>query len=110
MISIQRTDCKPLSLRHAADLLQALGHPIRLQILHVVRTQPGATVGHIVRSLSLAQPVVSRHLAVLRDEGVVRCRADGRQRHYQLAGCRIEPLLKVLFDDSQNKTNKGKAA
>ncbi len=98
MISIGRRDCRPLSLRHAADLLQAMGHPIRLQILHALR--PGAlTVNDIVAQLGLQQPVVSRHLAVLRAEGVVSAQARGRQRSYQLAGCRMEPLLEVLFDD-----------
>lgn len=102
MISITRDDCRPLTLRHAADLLQALAHPIRLQILDVVREAP-ATVGHIVGRLGLEQPVVSRHLAVLRREGVVSVAPSGRERVYRLAGCRVEPLLEVLFDLPQSK-------
>ena len=102
MISITRDDCRPLTLRHAADLLQALAHPIRLQILDVVRETP-CTVGLIVARLGLAQPVVSRHLAILRREGVLSVVPSGRERVYRLAGCRIEPLLEVLFDAPQRK-------
>jgi ArsR family transcriptional regulator, virulence genes transcriptional regulator len=91
-----------LSLRHAANLLQALAHPIRLQILDVVREAP-CTVGQIVGRLGLAQPVVSRHLAVLRHEGVLSVAPSGRERVYRLAGCRVEPLLGVLFDSPQRK-------
>ena len=95
MISIERRDCRPLSLRHAADLLQALGHPIRLQILHALRGGP-LMVTEIVTQLALVQPVVSRHLAILRQHGVVRCRAQGRRRSYQLAACRMRWSLADL--------------
>ena len=78
-------------------------------------------VTEIVTQLALVQPVVSRHLAILRQHGVVRCRAQGRRRSYQLAACRIEPLLEVLFDDvaptdapvdppQKDSKTKGKAA
>ena len=102
MISILRRDSRPLSLRHAADLLQALAHPVRLQILSVLRRAP-ATVTPIVAELGLEQPIVSRHLAVLRDAGVVLSRAEGRERVYELTGDRAEPLLGVLFDEPQPK-------
>src|SRR5690606_36943403 len=97
VISITREDCRPLTLRHAANLLQALAHPVRLQILDVVRERP-CTVGEIVERVGLAQPVISRHLAVLRREGVLSVAPSGRERVYRLAGCRVEPLLEVLFD------------
>jgi DNA-binding transcriptional ArsR family regulator len=91
------TDSRPLSLRRAADLLQALGHPIRLQILELVRREE-RTVGALVDALGLEQPVISRHLAVLRDAGVLVVRPDGRLRVYQLGGVRAKPLLEALFD------------
>jgi DNA-binding transcriptional ArsR family regulator len=95
MISTWRTDERPLSLRHAADVLQALGHPIRLQILETLRRGP-ATVGIIVEQLALDQPVVSRHLAILRRAGVVTAAPDGRERIYRTTGD-ADALLGVLF-------------
>ena len=105
MICIGPSDRRPLSLRHASNLLQAVGHPIRLQILHALRAGP-VSVGEIVGVLALEQPVVSRHLAILRQQQIVRVTASGRQRHYQLAGRRIQPLLDVLFSDDQPTTSE----
>jgi DNA-binding transcriptional ArsR family regulator len=100
-----------LSLRHAADLLQALAHPIRLQILELLRRRP-ATVTAVVDDLGLEQPIVSRHLGVLRDAGLVTARTQGRERVYQLAGCHAEPLLEVLFQPTPNpaRTRRGEVA
>ena len=112
MISIDRRDCRPLSLRHAADLLQALAHPIRLQILDVLR-EGDATVGEIVTTLSLDQPGVSRHMDILRREGILSVQPRGRERVYQLAACRAAPLLAALFDNDPTdttETDKGNAA
>ncbi len=102
VISISRTDCRPLSLRYASDLLQALGHPIRLQIVEVLRSGP-CTVGNIVERLGLAQPVVSKHIAKLREVGAVSCAPRGREREYQLAGGHTEALLGVLFGATQEE-------
>src|SRR6266700_5264582 len=45
-----------------------------------------ATVSDLVYRLGLEQPRVSTHLAMLREAGLVDCRADGRQRVYALHG------------------------
>jgi DNA-binding transcriptional ArsR family regulator len=48
--------------------------------------------GAIVRDVSLSQPQVSRHLRVLGEVGLVRCRADGRRRLYRLAPEHLRPV------------------
>ena len=48
----------------------------------------------LVQRLGVAQPVVSKHLRVLREVGLVRVREDGRQRIYAL-----EPgPLRAVYD------------
>ena len=49
-------------------------------------------VGDLVGFLSLSQPTVSKHLKVLRDAGLVECRADGQRRIYRV---NPEPLREV---------------
>src|SRR5215475_10281560 len=49
-------------------------------------------VGAIVSDLSMSQPQVSKHLQVLSDVGLVRCRAEGRRRLYRLEPARLRPL------------------
>jgi len=49
-------------------------------------------VGTIVNDLSISQPQVSKHLRVLSDVGLVRCRAEGRRRLYRLDPAHLRPL------------------
>lgn len=49
-------------------------------------------VGAIVNDLSMSQPQVSKHLRVLSEVGLVRCRAEGRRRLYRLEPACLRPL------------------
>ena len=57
-------------LEDASDLLAALAHPIRLRIAAGL-LDGGCCVGPMTECLQLPQPLVSRHLGILRDAGVV---------------------------------------
>ena len=74
-----------------SDVFNAVGDVHRRAILDVLLTGEKA-VGTIVRDVSISQPQVSRHLRVLGDVGLVRCRADGRRRLYRLAPEHLRPL------------------
>ena len=99
MITLTRRDCRPVSLRHASTLLQAMGHPVRLQILEALRHHPD-TVGEIVSRLGLSQPVVSRHLAILRRASLVTVRTEGRERIYRIGNDQAEAILSLLFSST----------
>ena len=49
-------------------------------------------VGTIVNDLSMSQPQVSKHLRMLSEAGLVRCRVDGRHRLYRLEPARLRPF------------------
>jgi DNA-binding transcriptional ArsR family regulator len=53
-------------------------------------------VGAIVNELSMSQPQVSKHLRVLSQVGLVRCRAEGRLRLYRLDPVRLRPMHEWL--------------
>lgn len=53
-------------------------------------------VGAIVNDLSISQPQVSKHLRVLSEVGLVRCRAEGRRRLYRLEPACLRPLQQWL--------------
>jgi len=69
----------------------ALAEPHRRQILDLLREGESA-VGTLVGQLGISQPGVSKHLRVLREAGLVRCRANGKQRLY---GLDAAPLAEV---------------
>lgn len=77
----------------AVALFRSLGDPTRLAI--VARLASGeARVVDLTRALGLAQSTVSKHLACLRDCGLVDYRAEGRQSFYALARPELIELLR----------------
>ena len=79
-----------------ADLMQALGHPVRLRIIEGLLAGD-CCVGTMVDCLGLPQPLVSRHLAVLRNAGIVTAEAEGRRRQYRVADSRVPRILRCLY-------------
>lgn len=71
--------------------LQALAEPRRLAILELLRDGE-RPVGDLVDELGLSQPLVSKHLRVLKDAGLVDARADAQRRVYRI---RPEPLAEL---------------
>ena len=65
-----------------ADLFKALMHPVRLQILAILRGGEEC-VCHMVATLGLRQAYISQHLGVLREAGLVSVRRDGWNIYYQ---------------------------
>lgn len=66
------------------DVFNAIAEPRRRQILELLAQQGAMAVGAVVAAVGLAQPAVSKHLAVLHEVGVVSVTQEGRQRLYQL--------------------------
>jgi DNA-binding transcriptional ArsR family regulator len=74
-----------------ADAFNAVAEPRRRQILDVLAGGE-RPVNDLVAVLGLAQPLVSRHLRVLREVGLVDSRDVGRQRMYRLDGHPLKPI------------------
>lgn len=65
------------------DAFNAVAEPRRRQILDLLAAGE-RPVNELVATLGLAQPVVSKHLRVLREVGLVEVRDAGRRRLYRL--------------------------
>ncbi|MDQ3763279.1 MAG: metalloregulator ArsR/SmtB family transcription factor [Actinomycetota bacterium] len=74
-----------------ADVFNAVAEPRRRQILDVLAGGE-RPVNDLVTLLGLAQPLVSKHLRVLREVGLVHVRDKGRQRMYRLNGHPLKPI------------------
>ena len=74
-----------------ADAFNAVAEPRRRQILDVLAGGE-RPVNDLVAVLGLAQPLVSKHLRVLREVGLVDSRDVGRQRMYRLDGHPLKPI------------------
>jgi DNA-binding transcriptional ArsR family regulator len=74
-----------------ADAFNAVAEPRRRQILDALAGGE-RPVNDLVRDLDLPQPLVSKHLRVLREVGAVWVREAGRQRLYRVNGDALKPI------------------
>ena len=74
-----------------ADAFNAVAEPRRRQILDVLAGGE-RPVNDLVEQLGVAQPLVSKHLRVLREVGLVDVRDEGRRRIYRLNGHSLKPI------------------
>ena len=74
-----------------ADAFNAVAEPRRREILDLLAGGE-RPVNDLVALLGLAQPLVSKHLRVLREVGLVEVRGDGRQRVYRLNAGPLKPI------------------
>jgi DNA-binding transcriptional ArsR family regulator len=71
-----------------AKIFKALSDPVRLDILDFLRDGEKC-VCEIIPHVKLIQPVVSRHLKILKDCGILRDRKDGNRRLYSITDQQI---------------------
>ncbi|MFN2221375.1 MAG: metalloregulator ArsR/SmtB family transcription factor [Chloroflexota bacterium] len=80
-----------------AEICQALTHPIRLEIIDLLRDGEKG-VSELVQELEAPQSTVSRHLGIMRAKGVVHARRDGGFTYYQLTSDRILTAYDAMHD------------
>jgi len=73
------------------DAFNAVAEPKRRQVLEVLGTQE-FSVNEIVERLGWNQPMVSKHLGVLKEVGLVSERRAGRQRKYRVNAEQLKPI------------------
>ena len=77
--------------RTTFDPFNAVAEPKRRQVLEALGRQE-LSVNEIVRKLGWTQPMVSKHLGVLKQVGLVSERRHGRQRLYRVNAERLKPI------------------
>jgi DNA-binding transcriptional ArsR family regulator len=82
------------------DAFNAVAEPRRRQILEALAGGQ-LSVSELVGVLDVPQPLVSKHLRVLREVGIVTVREDGRQRLYRLNGSALKPIYDWVKDFEQ---------
>lgn len=78
-----------------ARTLKALGHPVRLKIMHILsRTGGQVCVCDIERQFDLSQPTISHHLRLLREAGLVETEQRGPWVHYSVRPGEVDALAR----------------
>lgn len=90
----------PQRLRQAADeavgALKLLANPERLLLLCQL-SQGEFSVGELEEQLGIHQPTLSQQLGVLRNQGVVATRREGKNIYYSVADPAVLEILAVLY-------------
>jgi ArsR family transcriptional regulator, arsenate/arsenite/antimonite-responsive transcriptional repressor len=91
-----------------ADVAKALGDPVRLQLIDVLKKHAGQVcVCELVPLFDLSQPTVSHHLKVLRQAGLVGSERQGLWAYYyvipdalaELVGWLTSPALTITQEE-----------
>ena len=83
------------------DFLKSLSHPSRLVMLCRL-AEGAANVRELEAVLGIPQAAVSKQLARLREDGLVKSERDGRSIIYSLGDARIERIINVLYNEFCN--------
>ncbi|QKJ11744.1 ArsR/SmtB family transcription factor [Yersinia massiliensis] len=80
----------------ACDALRILANEDRLLLLCQL-SQGEKAVGELEAALGIRQPTLSQQLGVLRSDGLVNTRRDGKRIFYSIADSKVLALLEVLY-------------
>jgi DNA-binding transcriptional ArsR family regulator len=75
------------------NLFRTLADPTRRALFERLCREGETTVGALTAQAGVSQPVVSRHLGVLKQAGLVKDRHEGRQTHYSAQLSALAPLV-----------------
>jgi ArsR family transcriptional regulator len=83
--------------QRVAKIAKALGDPVRVQLVDVLRKHAGKVcVSELVPLFDLSQPTVSHHLKVLREAGIVGSERPGLWAYYYVIADVLDPLSEWL--------------
>ena len=90
-------DVKRKAAARMGGVAKALGDPVRLQLVDVLRKHAGKVcVCELVPLFDLSQPTVSHHLKVLRDAGIVGSERQGLWAYYYVLPDAVKELSQWL--------------
>lgn len=86
-------------------LFKTLAHPVRLQILDMLR-QGETCVCHMETALGKRQAYVSQQLMILRDVNLIAARRDGRQVFYRIADDALNAPLEAMLGQAKREIDR----
>jgi DNA-binding transcriptional ArsR family regulator len=90
---------------HVAEVLKAVAHPVRLQIVELLETKE-MCVGDIVMALGGKQAITSQQLNMMKDKGVLNCRRNGTKVYYRIEDQNVVRLLHCIYDHCDRERKK----
>ncbi len=89
-----------------AKILKALGNQKRLEILYYL-SEEELNVGELEKLVNLSQSALSQHLAVLRNENIVKTRREAQTIYYSIKDMKVLKILEMLSELYSRQKTKG---
>ncbi len=96
-------ECKQELIEDYAKKLKALGHPVRLKLLCLIAQHDDPCVSNLWQCIKQPQPVVSQHLSVLKESGIVTAEAQSTKRNYSITDPFIKSIVEALLKEMSHK-------
>lgn len=84
------------------DVMRALSDITRREILELLKKNP-MTAGQIGAHFPVSAPAISKHLNVLKEAGLVRCRREGNYLIYELCASVLEEVVAWLLELKEDR-------
>ena len=79
------------------EVMRALSDSTRRQILNLLKTSP-MTATQIAEQFPISAPAISKHLNILKEAGLVRCRREGTYLIYELCASVLEETILWMLE------------
>jgi ArsR family transcriptional regulator len=89
-----------------ADFLKSLAHPVRLQIIEHLKDKE-SSVGDMVKNLDVEQSGLSKHLAILRQSGILSSRQEKVTVYYSVRDRDIFKILRPIAEILAKRLKEG---
>ena len=89
-------------VEHAADVLKAVAHPARLEIIELLESGE-KSVSEIIDALGAKQAITSQQLNMMKDKAVLSSRREGAKVFYRIENKNVIKLLHCMYDHCKNK-------
>lgn len=100
------TPCAGERLSEYARKMKAVGHPIRLRLLCLIAREEDPCVSDLWKCLKQPQPVISQHLAILKQAGIVAAEVQRTRRVYSIADPFIKDMVSRIINDAVAELEK----
>lgn len=93
-MKITRRKIEAGKLQKVAEILKAISHPVRLEVLELLEKNEPLSVAQLLVQLDVEQSLLSHHLTKMKDKGILQSFREGRNIYYQLA---FREITKIFY-------------
>lgn len=83
-------------LEYAARRLKAIAHPLRIALISLLQDKDKLCVTDIYNKLGIEQATASHHLNILKINGILNCKREGKMMYYSLKSKTLTKILECI--------------